>query len=62
MFSSHISFNEGGSDGLSSNLGSLVSLIIITLVLIYGQKKFVDLQERQDSVHQEYEEKDSLAG
>ena len=60
MFSSHISFNEGGSDGFSTNLGSLVSLIILSLVLIYGQKKFFDLQERSDSMHQEFEEKDGL--
>ena len=30
------------------------------LVMIYGQTKFIHLSEKQDSVHQSYEEKDSL--
>ena len=50
LFGERISFNIDGKDSMTTNFGSLTSLLIVSFVLFYGYRKFFVMYERQDTL------------
>ena len=60
FFGENLSFREDKKNSFTTNCGAILSLLIMMLVAIYGQKKFVDMIDREDALIQVYTEKKSF--
>ena len=51
LFKSDVQFREGGQEGFSTVFGAIVSLIIFSLIIVYGSGKVVTMVSYEDSRH-----------
>ena len=56
FFGSNITFQEDGNDSFTTNCGALISLLIICLVVMYGQDRLFDVVNYDDSNQVQYTE------
>ena len=56
LFKESITFSVDGDVAVGTNLGSLISLLIMCFTIFYGFRKFEVLYKRQDSIQQVFVE------
>ena len=54
LFSTNITFRESGGDSFGSIFGAFASLIIITLVTLYGLQKYLVMSNHEDTRFNEF--------
>ena len=58
LFGQKIDFNIGGTSSTYRTVrGSIISMIILSLILVYGTQKFITMYERGDTKFQTKTEK-----
>ena len=49
LFGSTVTFKVGGGDAFNTVFGALISILIISVVIVYGQGKFQKMYLRLDT-------------